>query len=125
MTNANKKYFKTPDGRELLCDWGYDTEYEKNEKRAKEGARRLLAFHRPKFLHGDRPRTVAEFFDCLPYTSTSDFAAVWANCNFEIEIDGRRGETLGGIALTEKEIIAVLTCHDEAGNETGTRYITL
>lgn len=122
-TNAKEKYFKTPDGRNLLRSWGYGDEYEKNEKRAKEGARRLLEFYRPKFLHGDRPHTVADFFDCLPYTSTSDFAAVWANCNFEIQINGG---ILKGIALSSiGEPVAVLIQYDENGNETGARYFIL
>lgn len=123
MTNEIGKYFTTPDGRKLLRGWGYDEEFEKNEKRAKEGARRLLEFYRPKFLHGDRPRTVADFFNCLPYTSTSDFAAVWANCNFEIQIDGG---IVKGIAVSSVgEPVAVLAQYDENGNETGTRYAAL
>lgn len=122
-------YFKTPNGLELLRDWSGGTwnegEYMRNEIRARGAAARLLRSGVLVFERGDKPRTAAEFFDGMPYTSTSDFAAVWARGSWQISRRNDRALRLDGIALTDAHAVAVWTRYDENGDEVGTEYETI
>ena len=120
------KYFTTPRGLQLLRDWSNgcfdETEYTRNERRAKRAAARLFLSGNLIFEYGEKPRTSAEFFDAMPYTSTSDFAAVWAGCNWQISRRGDRARHLDGIALTDDNAVAVWTRYNENGDEIATEY---
>lgn len=119
-------YFETPDGLQLLCDWSggcyNQNEYTKNEGRAKRAAARLFRSGALVFECGEKPRTAAEFFDGMPYTSTSDFAAVWAGCNWQISRRGDKARHLDGIALTDDNTVAVWTRYNGNGDEIATEY---
>ena len=65
-------------------------------------------------------RNVEEIFG-LPYTSTSDFAAVW-NCNAEAYLKEKPQCYFDGVAITDGDysrVVAVFTARDEQGNEIG------
>ena len=119
---SEKNTFRTPSGLNLLKDWNTGAGYEAHEETAKQAAGALLRSGCLEFIHGDKPRTAAEFFDGMPYTSTSDFAAVWACCNWEIK-NKYKPATLDGIAIDENgRAVAVWTLYDENGDEIGTDY---
>lgn len=119
------KYFTTPDGLQLLRDWSNgcfdEMEYTRNERRAKRAAARLFLSGNLIFECGEKPRTSAEFFDAMPYTSTSDFAAVWA-CNWSIRNRKDKYLHFDGIALTDGTAVAVWTRYNENGDEIATEY---
>lgn len=118
-------YFKTPNGLKLLRDWSGGTwnegEYMRNEIRARGAAARLFLSGNLIFECGEKPRTSAEFFDAMPYTSTSDFAAVWA-CNWSIRNRKDKHLHFDGIALTDGTAVAVWTRYNENGDEIATEY---
>lgn len=118
--------FETPNGLQLLRDWAgawwNENGYLKNEARARKAARLLFLSGLLVFMHGDKPRTSAEFFDGMPYTSTSDFAAVWAGCNWEICRRDDKSLHLEGIALTDDDAVGVWTRYGENGDEIATEY---
>lgn len=116
------KYFTTPNGLNLLTEWDNDFKYLVNTKRAKSAAARLFKSGVLVFEYGDKPRTVAEFFDGMPYTSTSDFAAVWACCNWQISRRGNSALRFEGVALTDRHAVAVWTRYDDNGKEVETVY---
>jgi hypothetical protein len=67
--------------------------------------------------HGDG-KNVEEIFG-LPYTSTSEFAAIW-NCNAEAVLKEKPCCYFDGCAITEgNRIVAIFTARDEEGNEIG------
>ena len=115
-----KEYFNTANGLQLLREWGSGCEYEKSEKRARSAAARLFKSGVLVFEHGNKPRTAAEFFEAMPYTSTSDFAAVWV-CNWQISRKDDCFLYLDGIALTDKNAVAVWTRYSN-GDEIATEY---
>lgn len=116
-----KEYFNTANGLQLLRDWGSGCEYEKNEKRARSAAARLFKSGVLVFEHGYKPRTAAEFLEAMPYTSTSDFAAVWV-CNWQISRKDDCGLYLDGIALTDNNAVTVWTRYNDDGAEIATDY---
>ena len=116
-----KEYFNTANGLQLLRDWGSGCDYEKNTARARSAAARLFKSGVLVFEHGDKPRTAAEFFEAMPYTSTSDFAAVWV-CNWQISRRDNNALHLDGIALTDKNAVAVWTRYNDDGDEIATDY---
>lgn len=120
-----KEYFKASEDLQLLRDWSNNRhdpkEYEKNEQRARKAAARLFNSGVLVFERGDKPRTASEFFDCLPYTSTSDFAAVW-DCSYQISRLNDRALHFVGIALSDCNAVAVWERFDANGYEIGTEY---
>lgn len=120
-----KEYFRTANGLQLLRDWASGCEYQKNTERARSAAARLFKSGVLVFEHGDKPRTVAEFFGGMPYTSSSDFAAVWARCNWQISRRNNSALRLDGIALADCNAVAVWTRYNEDGDEIATEYETL
>ena len=116
-----KEYFNTANGLQLLRDWGRGCDYEKNTARARSAAARLFKSGVLVFELGDKPRTAAEFFEGMPYTSTSDFAAVWV-CNWQISRRDNNALCLDGIALTDGNAVAVWTRYNDDGDEIATEY---
>lgn len=116
-----KEYFNTANGLQLLRDWGSGCEYEKNTARARSAAARLFKSGVLVFEYGNKPRTAAEFFEAMPYTSTSDFAAVWV-CNWQISRRYDSNLYLDGIALTDGNAVAVWTRYNDDGDEIATDY---
>ena len=116
-----KESFSTANGLQLLRAWGGGCEYENNEKWARSAAARLFKSGVLVFEHGNKPRTAAEFFEAMPYTSTSDFAAVWV-CNWQISRRYDSNLYLDGIALTDKNAVAVWTRNNDDGDEIATEY---
>lgn len=103
-------YYKTSNGLELLTDWAGDCHdcktYNKNQQRAREAAGKLLHSGNLIFEYGNTPRNASEFVADMPYTSTSDFAALWANCAYQIK-NSETGLYLAGIALTDAQAVSV------------------
>lgn len=103
-------FYKTSNGLELLTDWAGDCNdcktYNKNKQRAREAAGKLLHSGNLIFEHGNTPRNSSEFAANMPYTSTSDFAALWANCTYQIK-NSETGLCLEGIALTDAQAVGV------------------
>lgn len=116
-----KEYFNTANDLQLLRDWGSGCEYEKNTARARSAAARLFKSGVLVFEHGNKPRTAAEFFEAMPYTSTSDFAAVWV-CNWQISRRYDSNLYLDGIALTDGNAVAVWMKYSNDGDEIATEY---
>lgn len=103
-------FYKTSNGLELLTDWAGDCHdyktYNKNKQRAREAAGALLHSGNLIFEHGNIPRNSSEFVTNMPYTSTSDFAALWAYCGYQIK-NKETGFSLIGIALTNAQAVSV------------------
>lgn len=103
-------FYKTSNGLELLTDWAGDCHdsktYKKNQQRAREAAGKLLHYGTLIFEHGNTPRNSSEFVANMPYTSASDFAALWANCAYQIK-NSETGLYLAGIALTNAQAVGV------------------
>ena len=103
-------FYKTANELELLTDWAggcHDPKiYNKNMQRAREAAGALLHSGNLIFEHGNTPRNSSEFAANMPYTSTSDFAALWANCAYQIK-NSETGLYLAGIALTDAQAVGV------------------
>lgn len=116
-----KEYFNTANGLQLLRNWGYGCEYQKNTVRARRAAARLFKSGVLVFEHGGKPRTAAEFFEAMPYTSTSDFAAVWV-CNWQISRRDNNALRLDGIALTDSNAVTVWTRYNDDGYEIATDF---
>lgn len=116
------EYFKTNNNLQLLREWATGADYIKNEQRAKEAAARLFYSGVLVFEHGEKPRTAAEFIAACPYTSSGDFAAIWARCNWQIMNKKHPRMRLDGIALTDAEAVAIWTTYDENGDEIATEY---
>lgn len=117
--------YNTQNNIKLLTSWRYGEEYEKNEQEAKRGACALFRSGVLDFIHGDKPKTGAEFFDGMPYTSSGDFAAVWARANWGIK-NKKTGASLDGIAIDEHgRAVSVWTIYDDEKNEIGNDYIIL
>lgn len=116
-----KEHFNTANGLQLLRDWGSGCEYQQNTKRAGSAAARLFKSGVLVFEHGNKPRTAAEFFEAMPYTSTSDFAAVWV-CNWQISRRDNNALRLEGIALTDNNAVTVWTRYNDDGDEIATDY---
>lgn len=115
------KTYNTINGLNLLTDWEgerfNESEFIKNTKTARAAAARL--FPALKFERGEAPRTAAAFYDEMPYTSTSAFAAVWA-CNWQAVKTGEPLKRFDGIAITDDgRGVAVWTEYDENGDECG------
>lgn len=69
-------------------------------------------------------KTVEDIFG-LPYTSTSEFAAIW-NTNASAHYKGSPNLHFDGVAITETGyVVAVFTVYDTEGNETGIAYIDM
>lgn len=103
-------FYKTANGLELLTDWAgehHDKKtYNKNQQRAREAAGALLHSGNLIFEHGNTPRNASEFVANMPYTSASDFAAVWATCAYQIK-NRETGFFLVGITLTNAQAVSV------------------
>lgn len=97
-------FYKTPNGLELLTNWAGDchdeTIYNKNRQRVENAARALLHSGNLIFEHGNTPRRASEFVANMPYTSTSDYAALWANCAYQIK-NRATGLYLKAIAINQ------------------------
>lgn len=78
----NAKYYTTPNGLNLLTEWGgenHDPEiYAANEARARAAVYRFRNRGGLIFGGSRMPRTNAEFFHNMPYTSSGNFAAAYA-----------------------------------------------
>lgn len=107
----------------LLKDWyketnnGYETE--------RDAIGTLNGWYKKNLVitHGSG-NTVEEIFG-LPYTSTSDFAAVW-NCQAASHYKGNPQMAFEGVALSEtKQFVAVFTVYDIEGNEVGNAYVEM
>ena len=71
------------------------------------------------------PRTWKDMSDCfgLPYTSTSDFAAIW-NCQADAHYKGNPNMVFSGVALTvNRKFVAYFMVYDNEGNEVGDAYV--
>lgn len=115
-----KKYFYAGGGLLLLTDWSHGSTYEQNEARAKAAARRV---YRQLIIEaGSPPRSAADFADGMPYTSSSDFAAIWL-VNNQARKRGAGRVYLEGVALNDMGApVAVYTEYNEAGEEVKTIY---
>lgn len=111
-----KRFYTTPDGRQLLTDWGKD--YEQHERTAAHAvrslARALVIEHGGDLLGG------------LAYTSTSQFAALW-NCNAQARAKAERADGLRayfhGVAIDENGgAVFNWFLLDESGEEVGEEY---
>lgn len=121
------EYYTTSDGLHLLQDWGGhyypEKEYTKNTRIAKNAARKLFLSGALVFECGEKPRTAAEFFEGMPYTSTGIFAAIWAGCNWQISNRGQKNLYLDGIAITDEgKAVAIWKEYNEHGEETGEKH---
>lgn len=98
---------------ELLKEW---TNYEQQTKTAGRAARKIA--RTLEFLHGSAADICA---DCMPYTSSSEFAAIW-NANAEARKPNSR-IYFDGIAIdTNGAPVSIWTELDSDGNEICTRY---
>lgn len=97
-------FYKTANGLELLTDWGDDCHgekiYNKNRQSAETAAKKLFDPGVLIFKHGKQPRNAAEFFNNMPYTSSGNYAAVWATANYQIS-SMATGLYLLGIAINK------------------------
>lgn len=114
-------------GVRLLRDWGgrnYDpVTYDENERKAKRAAAALFRRGGLTFKNGERPRTSGEFISALPYTSTSDFAALWVRPSWDARRAGAEAERLDGFAIDETgRVISVWTFYGQYGDEIATFY---
>ena len=76
-----------------------------------------------RVTHGSG-KNVEEIFG-LPYTSSSDFAAIW-NTNATAHYRNNPEMVFDGVAVTDKGImVAVFTVYDLEGNEVGEAYIEI
>lgn len=117
-----KEIYKTPNGINLLKDWQSGAGYEANTAKARRAARVLFRSDSLVYIHGEKPRTASEFFGGMPYTSTSDFAAIWAGCNWEIFKREDAALNLDGIAIDDRgRAVAVWTRYAN-GEEVATEY---
>lgn len=118
-----KNLFLTPNGLNLLKDWESGNGYEANTAKARRAAGALFRSGSLVFIHGEKPRTASEFFEGMPYTSSSDFAAVWAGCNWQISRRGCAALNLDGIAIDDTgRAVYVWTRYDKNGEEVATEY---
>lgn len=120
-------HYTTSNGLHLLQDWSGryspEKEYTKNTRIAKNAARKLFLSGALVFECGEKPRTAAEFFEGMPYTSTGDFAAVWAYCNWQIRKKGQRNLCFDGIAITDEgKAVSIWREYNEHGEEIGAEY---
>lgn len=114
--------YTTSDGLHLLQDWGGhyypEREYAKNTRIAKNAARKLFLSGGLVFECGEKPRTAAEFFEGMPYTSAGIFAVVWARCSWTISNRENKRLYLAGIAITDRgQAVAIWTEYNENGEE--------
>ena len=115
---SEKTYF-TKNGIQLLKDWN---NYTSQLSIATRAAASLLPSL--EIIHGDgNRRNVGDLFG-LPYTSLSNFAAVW-NTNTQARLIGSR-LYFNGIALTPNNTpVAIFTEISEQGEELGEVYRVL
>ena len=115
------KYYTTPNGLNLLTEWGgenHDPEiYAANMARARAAVYRFRNRGGLIFCGSRMPRTNAEFFHNMPYTSSSDFAAIWADCEYQITKIADRSLHLDGFALTDVSAVAVWSRFDDKKRE--------
>lgn len=120
------QYFTTPNGLNLLTEWdgeNHDPEiYAANVARARAAVYRFRNRGGLIFGGSRMPRTNAEFFNNMPYTSSSNFAAIWADCEYQILKIADRSLHLDGFALTDADAVAVWTRYDDNGKEVETVY---
>lgn len=120
-------HYTTSNDLHLLQSWEGrytpENDYLKNKSIARKAARKLFQNNLLVFEQGEKPRTAAEFFDGMPYTSSSAFAAIWAGCNWQISKRGDKNLYLDGIAITDKgEAVVVWTEYNENREEIGEKY---
>ena len=114
-TNGNTIY--------LLTTWedGSPNAWEDANKLAKAATAEAWRSGLFKFM-ARKPATAADFFDELPYTSTSDFAAVW-NCSRDVVRASNSALHLEGVALafvndyTEPRTVFVWCEYNSNGDE--------
>ena len=109
---------------ELLKDWyGETTSGYETERDAIGTLKAWVDKGNLRVDHGNG-NTVEEIYG-LPYTSTSDFAAIW-NVQAEAHYRNNPQMKFDGVALREDRVfIAVFTVYDLEGNEVGTAYVEM
>lgn len=124
--NKNNKYKKVDTNGNtiyLLTTWedGSPNAWEDANKLAKAATAEAWRAGLFKFPAG-KPATAADFFDELPYTSTSDFSAVW-NCSRKVVRASNSALHLEGVALafvndyTEPRAVLVWREYNATGDE--------
>lgn len=107
----------------LLKDWYTETASGYETERDAIGTLNGWYKRNLEITHGSG-KTVEEIFG-LPYTSTSEFAAVW-NCQAAAHYKGNPQMAFEGVALSEaKKFVAVFTVYDIEGNEVGEAHVTM
>lgn len=118
-----KDIYTTSTGLRLVKSFAQDesgrdhcpAEYEKNERKAKRAARRLLSSGSLEIVNG------SDLVGGLAYTSSGCFAGLW-NCNTEARKRGTRAY-FDGIAISDDGApVAVYTDNNQNGDEIGTIY---
>lgn len=113
---APKLTYKTANGLELLTDW---ENYETQKKTAIKGVKALLPCLEI-ITGGDKHQNIEYLFG-LPYTSSSDFAALW-NTNAVARFCGCP-LFFKGVALSVDNLpVAIFIEVDGEGNEVETHY---
>lgn len=108
----------------LLKDWYSETANGYETERDAIGTLKAWVDKGNLRLDHGSGHTVEEIYG-LPYTSTSDFAAIW-NTNASAHYKGSPNLHFDGVAITETGyVVAVFTVYDTEGNETGTAYIDM
>ena len=107
----------------LLKDWDKETNSGYETERDAIGTLRGWYKKNLVITHGSG-ESVEEIFG-LPYTSTSDFAAIW-NVQASAHYKGNPQLAFEGVALREDgRFVAVFTAYDHEGNEIGDAYLTM
>lgn len=109
----------------LMKDWYKETSSGYETKRDVIGT--LQSWYNKgnlKIVYGKAERKVEDTFG-LPYTSTSDFAALW-NTNVTAVYKKNDRWFFDGVAVSvDRKIVVVFTVLDDEGNEVGTKYIVI
>lgn len=108
----------------LLKDWYSETASGYETERDAIGTLKAWVDKGNLRLDHGSGHTVEEIYG-LPYTSTSDFAAIW-NVQAKAHYRNNPQMEFDGVALRKDRVfIAVFTVYDLEGNEVGTAYVEM
>ena len=116
------KTYTTNNGIKLLTDWAggnySETVYEQNRIKAFQGVGKL--FDRVRITWGEKPKTRGAMAMRMPYTSSDEFAAIWAGVDFGAVDKENSNKHLTGVTISEQgEAVAFWKLCDGNGNEIG------
>ena len=107
----------------LMRDWYKETASGHETERDAVGTLNGWYKRNLTITHGSG-RNAEEIFG-LPYTSSSEFAAIW-NCQAAAHYKGNPQIAFEGVALREdRHFVAVFTVYDFEGNEVGNAYVEM